>query len=224
MGLAHEMFGKRRAAFLEQLPAAQHADYEAAFEAILAKASEMTDRAQIGATLRPLLNELDRSFRPTEPKPDRDGQLLALRSALVLDDVRLAELRALLGEPGVGKAIDGAYGQLAKVSTHPESVVLAYTMIEGFMFERSRRTVARTLGYTERAPGRKVRVSFTAVREGEATRTVALTRGTSWTFRPFVATSSDSLKNVERHLTRSLSFSRVAQLLRARSAGRGLEN
>ncbi|APU89002.1 hypothetical protein Rctr197k_219 [Virus Rctr197k] len=169
MSTVHEMFKAKADKILEAAPPERRAEISGALEAAFQRARGLTDRAEIGVLVGPLLKRIELEYAaPRAPKPTRDDQLLALRAARILDDVRLAELRALLGEPGVGKAIDAASGQLSVAGTSPEAVVIGYTMIEGFMFERSRARIAQRLGYTE-GKGKKVRVSFVGVKDGAPT-------------------------------------------------------
>lgn len=159
-----EMFASKIEALLEKVPLERRTEAEAAVARVLEDVPSPTaDKAAIGKFVGPRLKEVERMFVPPERSLSKEEKLRALHAKGAITDARLAELIPMLGEPGVGKAIEGAYGQLTS-TTKDAPLVSAYTMIEGFMFERSRARIARSLGYTGTPyRGAKVHVSYIGI-------------------------------------------------------------
>ena len=139
---------------------------------VLTEAAGLEGRQAVGKFFGPRLKELEREFA-TPMQPDappslsKEEKLGALVKARVVTPARMHELLqcSLMGVPGVGKAIESAYGQLVS----GEGPVSAYSAIEGFIFEHTRREIAKRLGHGRslRAGG-PITVSYVGVRNGEA--------------------------------------------------------
>jgi hypothetical protein len=170
-----EMFKNRIDALLAGAGSRQ-AEAQREVDALLAGAPDTTDKFKLGAYVGPKLKQLEvRYAPPAAPEPPsrtQDEKLQDLAVEGVLNGDLRRRFEAQRGQPGFGRTLDAAYGQLEKTRAGdcPDKTLLvgAYTQVCGYLFERSR--VALAMAMPEAAMARresttKVKVSFRGLGE-----------------------------------------------------------
>jgi hypothetical protein len=108
MSHIRELFQSKIEALLEKVPLVRRPEAEKAIDAVLASAPRSDDKAVVGKYVGPRLKEVEKTFVPPEASLSKEEKLGALHQAKAVDDARLHQLIGLLGEPGVGRAIEAA--------------------------------------------------------------------------------------------------------------------